>query len=178
MSKTHYESQKKVAQQSDKKILLVDDSSTTLLIEEMVFREHSQYGIVLARNGEEAISYLRGDSPYNDRARYPLPAIMLLDLNMPRKSGFDVLAWVRSQPKIKRLTVIILTASMRNEDVERAFDLGASSFLVKPSDLNALSSMMRCLCEWVRINHFPPLGEVHPARVIAKGSIAEARIRI
>ena len=160
-------------------ILLVDDSENDLLLMRAAFElAETNPPLQEVRNGEEAISYLRGDSPYNDRARYPLPAIMLLDLNMPRKSGFDVLAWVRSQPKIKRLTVIILTASMRNEDVERAFDLGASSFLVKPSDLNALSSMMRCLCEWVRINHFPPLGEVHPARVIAKGSIAEARIRI
>jgi CheY-like chemotaxis protein len=82
---------------------------------------------------------------------------MLLDLNMPRKNGFDVLTWVRLQPNLKRLAIIILTASMRAADVERAFDLGATSFLVKPSNLDTLSTMMRCLCDWIQINHFPPL---------------------
>jgi len=160
-------------------ILLVDDSENDLLLMRAAFElAETNPPLQEVRNGEEAIAYLRGDGPYGDRARYPLPAIMLLDLNMPRKNGFDVLSWVRSQPKIKRLTVIILTASMRTEDVERAFDLGASSFLVKPSELNALATMMRCLCDWVRINHFPPLGEALPVRAILKGSIAEERIQL
>jgi len=158
-------------------ILLVDDSENDLLLMRAAFElADTNPPLQEVRNGEEAIAYLRGDGPYSDRARYPLPAIMLLDLNMPRKNGIDVLSWVRSQPKIKRLTVIILTASMRTEDLERAFDLGASSFLVKPSDLNALASMMRCLCDWVRINHFPPLGDTLPFRAALKGSIAEERI--
>jgi CheY-like chemotaxis protein len=84
---------------------------------------------------------------------------MLLDLNMPMKNGFDVLSWVRSQPEFKRLSITILTASMRPEDVERAFDLGANSYLVKPSNLDALASMIRCLRDWIQINHFPPLNE-------------------
>ncbi len=116
--------------------------------------------------------------PYKDWSKFPLPIIMQLDLNMPKKNGFDVLARVRAQPKIKRLTTIIMTASMRSEDVERAFDLGASSFLVKPSDLNALAVMMRCLCDYVRISHFPPLTDVGLGRVIAKGGVAAERIRI
>jgi len=160
-------------------ILLVDDSENDLLLMRAAFElAETNPPLQEVRNGEEAIAYLSGDGPYCDRLRYPLPAIMLLDLNMPRKNGFDVLAWVRSQPKIKRLTVIILTASMRTEDVERAFDLGASSFLVKPSDLNALASMMRCLCDWVRINHFPPLSETRHTRALVKGSVAEERIQI
>jgi CheY-like chemotaxis protein len=89
-----------------------------------------------------------------------MPSVMLLDLNMPRKNGFDVLTWVRAQPRFKRLPVIVLSASMRPEDVERAFDLGASSFLVKPSTIGELISMMRCLRDWLQYNHFPPLNDV------------------
>ncbi len=82
---------------------------------------------------------------------------MLLDLNLPRKNGFDVLEWVRSQPGMKRLTIIVLTASTRPEDIERAFDLGANSFLVKPSKMDDLTSMIRCLRDWLSYNQFPPL---------------------
>src|SRR4029079_15903319 len=83
------------------------------------------------RNGEEAIAYLRGEGTYGDRKQFPFPTVMLLDLNMPKKNGFEVIAWVRAQPVLKRLPIVILTASMRSEDVEQAFDLGATSFLVK-----------------------------------------------
>jgi CheY-like chemotaxis protein len=84
---------------------------------------------------------------------------VVLDLNMPKKNGYDVLAWVRAHPVLKRLAIVILTASMRREDVERAYYFGATSFLVKPSDLDTLAVMMRCLCDWVQINHFPALTE-------------------
>jgi CheY-like chemotaxis protein len=62
---------------------------------------------------------------------------------------------VRVQPGLKHMAIIILTASPRSEDVETAFSLGATSFLVKPSDLQSLASMMRVLCDWVHINHYP-----------------------
>ena len=146
----------------DKKqtILLVDDSENDLMLMRAAF-ELAKGDILLqeARNGEEAIAYLKGEGSYGDRNNFPMPTIMLLDLNMPKMNGFDVLAWVRGQPGLKRLTIIILTASMRSEDIERIFDLGATSYLVKPSNLQTLAAMMRCLCEWVQINHFPSLNE-------------------
>lgn len=88
--------------------------------------------------------------------KFPLPAVILLDLNMPMKSGFDVLEWLRSQPPtFKRISTFILTALMRAEDVERAFDLGANSYLVKPIALDDLIAMIRCLRDWLQISHFP-----------------------
>jgi CheY-like chemotaxis protein len=144
----------------DKKqtILLVDDSENDLMLMRAAF-ELAKGDILLqeARNGEEAIAYLKGEGSYSDRNNFPMPTIMLLDLNMPKMDGFDVVAWVRGQTGLKRLTIIILTASMRSEDIERIFDLGANSYLVKPSNLQTLAAMMRCLCDWVQINHFPPL---------------------
>jgi CheY-like chemotaxis protein len=141
-------------------ILLVDDSENDLVLMRAAFKmAECKIPLQEVRNGEEAIAYLKGEGPYRDRNKFPLPTVMLLDLNMAKKNGFDVLAWVRAQPVLKRLAIIILTASMRSEDMERAFDLGATSFQVKPSNLETLTVMMRCLCEWVQINHFPPLNE-------------------
>ncbi len=141
-------------------ILLVDDSENDRDIVRVAFKKASfSNPLQETRNGEEAIAYLKGDGVYVDRMKFPMPAVVLLDLNMPMKSGFDLLIWVRTQPALKRLSIIILTASMRMEDVERAFDLGANSFLVKPSNMDALIAMMQCLRDWLQINHFPPLNE-------------------
>jgi CheY-like chemotaxis protein len=142
-------------------ILLVDDSEDDLMLMRDAFKQakcdHPLQGVC---NGEEAIAYLTGEGPYSDRDKFPLPIVMLLDLNMPRKNGYDVLVWVRAQPALKYLPIFILTASARSEDVERAFYLGTTSYLVKPSNLETLEAMIRCLCAWIQINHFPPLREV------------------
>ena len=141
-------------------ILLVDDSVNDLMLLRLAFQKAEfKNQLQIVHNGEDAIAYLKGEGDYSDRSQYPLPAVMLLDLNMPMKNGFDVLTWVRAQPVLKRLTIIILTASMRTEDVERAFDLGATSYLVKPSKIDGLIDMVRCLHDWLEINHFPPLNE-------------------
>jgi CheY-like chemotaxis protein len=80
---------------------------------------------------------------------------------MPKKNGFDVLAWVRTQPGLKRVPFIVVTASACRDDIERAFELGANGYLVKPSDLEKLVDMIRCLREWLEINQFPPSHAVH-----------------
>jgi CheY-like chemotaxis protein len=141
-------------------ILLVDDSDDDLVLMRDAFKQaQCSHPIQEVHNGEEAIAYLNGEGMYNDRSRFPLPIVMLLDLNMPKKNGYEVLTWVRAQPDLKRLAVFILTASLRNEDVERAFYLGATSYLAKPSNLETLAAMMRCLCNWIQINHLPALNE-------------------
>jgi CheY-like chemotaxis protein len=143
---------------NEQTILLVDDSENDLFLMRRAFKK-AEFNVPLqeVHNGEEAIAYLKGDDPYSDRNKFPLPAVMLLDLNMPMKNGFDVLNWVRAQTGLKRLSIIVLSASERAEDLERAFDLGANSFLVKPSTLEALAAMIRCLRDWIQINHFPSL---------------------
>jgi CheY-like chemotaxis protein len=142
-------------------ILLVDDSDNDRYLMRAAF-EKAEFPCPLqeARNGEEAIAYLQGEGQFADRARFPLPAVMLLDLNMPMKNGFDVLEWVRTQKTFRRLSVIVLSASERPEDVERAFDLGAHSYLLKPRTLDALTAMIRCLRDWLDYNHFPPSNEI------------------
>ncbi|PYI85167.1 MAG: two-component system response regulator [Verrucomicrobia bacterium] len=143
-----------------KPILLVDDSETDLdLIVSAFQKAQFKNPLQMVRNGEEAIAYLKGDAPYSDRNKFPLPGAMLLDLKMPKKNGFDVLSWWRTQSGLRRIPVIILTASMDLGDIERAFELGAHAFLVKPCDLNELTEMIRCLRDWLKINHFSPLNE-------------------
>jgi CheY-like chemotaxis protein len=107
-------------------------------------------------NGEEAISYLRGDGIYANRSEYPLPSMLLLDLNMPKKDGFDVLTWIKTQPQFNGLTIVVTTASSRPQDVSRAYELGATSFLVKPSASAELAAMVRSLRDFVTVDHFPP----------------------
>ena len=139
-------------------ILMVDDSANDLLLMRAAFKTAKCTDpLHEVGNGEEAIAYLKGEGPYADRNAFPLPVMVLLDLNMPKKDGFEVLAWVRAQPVLRRLAMFVLTASMRSEDVERAFDLGATSFLVKPGELVELTAMVRCLCDWMQMNHFPRL---------------------
>ena len=101
-----------------KAILLVDDSENDLFLMQTAFKR-AQFNVPLPKvqNGEDAITYLKGEGPYADRSIHPFPTLVLLDLNMPRKTGFEVLAWVRSQPILKRIPIIILTASLRPEDV-------------------------------------------------------------
>ena len=151
-------------------ILLVDDSENDICLVRIAFREAEIINpIQAAHNGEEAIAYLQGDPPFDDPRRFPLPAVMLLDLNMPRRNGFEVLEWLRAQPGLKRLTVIILTASLREEDVDRSFDLGANSFLVKPSSIEDLTAMGRCLRDWMGCGHFPQLTEAIQDNRLATG---------
>ena len=141
-------------------ILLVDDSENDLMLMRAVFKRVGFASLPQeVHDGEEAIAYLKGEGAYHDRSRFPLPTVMLLDLNMPKRSGFDVLSWLHTQPAFNCLTVIVLTASARTEDVKRAFDLGASSYLVKPSNLGALTDMIQCLRHWLQINQFPQLKE-------------------
>jgi CheY-like chemotaxis protein len=139
----------------DPYILVVDDSDSDGVLMRAVFE---RAGFVLplrfVSDGLDAIGYLRGDGVYADRARFPLPTVMLLDLNMPRKNGFEVLEWLRQQPGLKRLYVCVLSSSNRIEDIGRSYDLGANSYLLKPTNLDGLTHLARTLVAWLRISQF------------------------
>jgi len=108
------------------------------------------------RNGEETVEYLKGEGRYADRAKHPLPRLLLLDLNMPLRNGFEVLEWLRLQPGLRRLLVVVFTSSVLPADVNRAFELGANSYLVKPADFKKLQETVRYLDEyWVKLNQSP-----------------------
>src|SRR2546426_3324651 len=117
------------------------------------------YAIQTVEDGEEAVAYLSGKPPYADRDRYTLPALMLLDLKLPRKSGLEVLQWVRQQDGLKRLPVVVLTSSRETADVNRAYDLGANSYLVKPVAFEALLDVVKMLnLYWMILSERPEVG--------------------
>ena len=140
-------------------ILVVDDDDCASLLVSTVFeRAGLVQPLQFARDGAEAIAYLSGEGVYQDRVQYPLPTVMLLDLNMPRKNGFEVLAWLRQQPALKRLHVYVLSASSQDEDIRRCYDLGANAYLVKPGNLEGLMQQANCLLAWLKLSHIAPLG--------------------
>lgn len=138
-------------------VLLVDDSVNDAKLMRAVFeRAGFVEPLRSAQSADAAIAYLRGDGAYGDRAQFPLPTALLLDLNMPGKNGFEVLEWLREQPALRRLRVFILSASSRPQDIERAYDLGANSYLVKPRNLDGLMHLATSLVGWLKLNHFAP----------------------
>lgn len=140
-------------------VLIADDCETDSLLIRSAFRAAGfTQPLQFAQDGEQAMAYLRGDGAYCNRAQFPLPSVLLMDLHRLRKNGFDVLSWLQGQPALKRLPVYILSASSRPEDIERAYDLGAHAYLVKPCSLDSLSLMAKQLSAWLKINQAPSAG--------------------
>lgn len=137
-------------------ILLVDDNLTDIDLMQRAFKRAGfPCRLSILNGGWETLQYLRGDGIYHDREKYPYPALILLDLKMPKVNGFEVLEWIKTQPAPDRPVVIIMTASPRREDVMKVYDLGASAFLVKPGTMNELIHMVKVLADWIQINSFP-----------------------
>ena len=118
-------------------ILLAEDSEDDVILIKRAFRKAGiRSPLVAVHDGEEAISYLTGFGRFADRTQFPFPALFLLDLKMPIQDGFEVLRWLRTQPDLKNLPVIVLTQSDRIKDANEAYKLGAYSFLIKGTDFN------------------------------------------
>jgi CheY-like chemotaxis protein len=138
-------------------ILIVEDNPDDVLLLERAFRKANLVNpLRVVGDGQAAIDYLAGAPPYGDRAAYPMPALVLLDLKLPKRSGHEVLDWIRAQPGLRRLPVAMLTSSREAPDVNRAYDLGVNSYLAKPVDFDALLSMVRTLqLYWMILNERP-----------------------
>ncbi len=139
-------------------LLIDDDSNDQVLIRRSFQKAPTMPQLVVAKDGDEALSYLSGIGDFSDRERFPLPCVILLDLKLPQRSGLEVLAWVRKHAPLRQVPVIILTSSYQEEDIRSAYDLGANSYLVKPVDLGDLEAMMARVAEyWTSLNHMPEL---------------------
>lgn len=138
-------------------ILLAEDDENDVLIMRRAFKKANIINpLVVVRDGEEAIEYLQGTGPYSDRKLHPLPCLLLLDLKMPKKSGFEVLDFVKSDPQLNRLVTIVLTSSRQGVDINHAYDLWANSFLVKPPSVDELVEMLKSLHSyWLVWNERP-----------------------
>jgi CheY-like chemotaxis protein len=120
-----------------------DDANDTALLQAATRSANLDFQLHNVEDGERAIAYLSGRGPYSDRTTYPLPSLILLDLKMPRGTGFEVLKWIRQHPELENLPVVVLSGSELQEDVRKAYGVGANSYLVKPIGFEALVNMVR-----------------------------------
>ena len=126
-------------------ILLVDDDdSLPLLLHLAIKRNGLPIQLSCVGDGEEAVSYLTRTAGTED-IKHPLPSLILLDLKMPRMTGFEVLEWKRTQPQLERIPVIIWSSSSLEQDKERALQLGATSYFVKPMEPEGFVELLKAL---------------------------------
>ncbi|MBD0334844.1 MAG: response regulator [Cyanobacteria bacterium Co-bin13] len=141
-------------------ILLVEDDPGDVFRIQRAFRKaNAVTPLEVVTDGEQAIHYLQGQGVYQDRERYPVPILVLLDLKLPRYSGFEVLTWLRGETALKYLPVVVLTSSEYQVDIDRAYALGANSYLVKPPDTDGLLEMVKAVdLFWLIFNRPPQMG--------------------
>jgi CheY-like chemotaxis protein len=137
-------------------LLAEDEEDYVLLIQQAFVKANIPNPLHVVWNGQEAISYLKGEGKYSNRAEFPLPELLLLDLKMPRVNGFEVLKWLRAEPGLSSLRVLVLTSSDQIRDVNEAYQLGANSFMVKPSDFEDITQLSRLIQDfWLKASQAP-----------------------
>ena len=140
-------------------MLVEDDPSDVRLIQRAFTKAGLEAGMVRLANGDDAVAYLDGRAPYENRAAYPLPMLLILDIKLPRRTGLEVLRWLRDRRDgLRRLPTIMLTSSRHAADVDRAYDYGANSYLAKPETSEALLEIAHSIKKyWLTLNENPTL---------------------
>lgn len=145
-------------------ILIAEDNDDHVLLLRRALKKGAILNpIFVVSDGEEAVAYLKGEGKFADRYEYPLPGLLLLDLKMPKKNGFEVLQWIREQPFLKRLRVVVLTTSDNPQDIDRAYELGANSFIVKPLEQQQFLEVTEAIKGyWLWMSAAPQLHDPDP----------------
>ena len=141
---------------SNRAILLVEDNEDDVHIMKRALKEAQiRNPLFVVEDGQQAVDYLAGHGQFSDRSNWPMPALLFLDLKLPLKSGHDVLNWIRQQPGLKTLVVVVLTSSDQPEDIQKSYSLGANSYLVKPPTSAQLVDMAKSFkWYWLEYNRF------------------------
>jgi CheY-like chemotaxis protein len=128
-------------------VLVAEDEQTDAHILRLAFqRAGVARSLVHVTDGKEAVDYLCGNAPYSDRTVHPLPGLLLLDLKMPRMTGFDVLAWLASRPDFKHLPAIVFSSSSAEQDISKARRLGARDYFIKPHSISDYVKIVQTIC--------------------------------
>lgn len=145
-------------------ILHVEDREEDVFLLQYAF-EHADIKnpVHVSDDGQAAIDYLAGVGKFADRDRFPLPILVLLDLKLPTKMGLEVLEWIKRQPHLKCIIVLILSSSIYEGDIERAYELGVNAFLVKPSSSKVLTDMCKAIKHFWLMHNRPPMLTHHKA---------------
>jgi CheY-like chemotaxis protein len=138
-------------------VLLVDDDpNDRFLIRRAFERLGIENPLHEVTDGAQAIAYLDGQAPYNDRTKHPFPGILLLDLQMPRMSGMEVLEWIRSKLSVSGVLIIVLSRLEEIRQVNRAYALGANSFLTKPGHEQDFQALITAFRDYWILRNKPP----------------------
>lgn len=145
-------------------VLLVEDNADDArLLKRAFVKVGMDVPVVRVAHGDDAVAYLRGEHQYVDRSIYPMPSILLLDLKLPRRSGFEVLQWVRGvESDCRRLPVVIFSSSDDPTDINRCYELGANSYITKPHSTAHFRQFAAAFSEyWVSINQPPAVDSLY-----------------
>lgn len=142
---------------SNQPILLVEDDENDVMLLQRAFRRAAIVNpLQVVRHGDDAVAYLEGTGEFANRQLHPLPVLMLLDLKLPRRTGLEVLQWVKERAGVKKIPIIVLTSSKNDDDVNRAYELGANSYVVKPVSFETLLELVKSLeLYWLVLNERP-----------------------
>jgi CheY-like chemotaxis protein len=162
----------------NKPILLIEDEENDVFFFKRAMNKVGLTNPVqVASDGREAIDYLKGTGKFAGRTEFPLPSLILLDLKLPFVMGLDVLKWIREQPGLAPI-VVILSSSQQDEDIAAAYRLGANAYLVKPAEVTKLEEMVKAISGfWLMQNTPPPPARVDRGRETPANPPAAARAR-
>lgn len=139
-------------------ILVIEDDYNDRFFVQRIFKKvNSPAELQFAIDGEDAIHYLAGVGKYQDRTQFPLPGLILLDIKMPKVNGFEVLQWLKNQEGLKRLPVTVLSSSTIQSDIDRAYELGANAYLVKPVSYEQLEKVYNRASEFFTVEAAAPV---------------------
>ena len=139
-------------------ILLADDDPDDRQLTRDAFAENRLVNMLhTVEDGEELMEYLRRQGRYSDQKNSPLPGLILLDLNMPRKDGREALKEIKADPELRRIPIVVLTTSKAEEDILRTYDLGVNSYVTKPVTFKSLVELIKVLGRyWFEVVELPP----------------------
>jgi CheY-like chemotaxis protein len=142
-------------------ILMADDDPDDRMLAQEAWEENRLANdLHFVEDGEELMDYLHRRGEYTHLAVAPLPGLILLDLNMPKKDGREAFREIKADPHLRRIPIVVLTTSKAEEDILRSYDLGANSFIIKPVTFEALVEVTRTLAKyWFQIVELPPNGK-------------------